>query len=115
MTFQYDPEPMQKKWQPQGPANIGPSSARPSPEPQGHCERSRLATGSLPVSEAVALADEWLARSIKCNQRCIEACREGAEDFATANSVRSATYLLCADELRQRIGLPISRQPEENA
>lgn len=76
--------------------------------------RSTLATGSLPVVEAEALAQEWLNRSLKCNQRNIEACRAGDEDMALAHSVRSATYLLCADELRQRAGLPIKRQPEEN-
>jgi hypothetical protein len=72
------------------------------------------ATCSLPVVEAEALAQEWLTRSLKCNQRNIEARRAGDDDLALANSVRSATYLLCADELRQRAGIPIQRQPEEN-
>ncbi len=71
--------------------------------------------GSLPASEAEALSQEWLGRSLKCAAASRKDSAEGRETHAWCNEVRSATYLLCADELRQRAGLPTSRQQEENA
>lgn len=73
-----------------------------------------VATGSLPASEAEALSQEWHGRSLKCAAASRKDSAEGRETHAWCNEVRSATYLLCADELRQRAGLPTSRQPEEN-
>lgn len=74
-----------------------------------------VAGGSNPASEAEALSQEWLGRSLKCAAASRKDSAEGRETHAWCNEVRSATYLLCADELRQRMGLQISRQPESNA
>lgn len=68
----------------------------------------------LRAESAEALASEWLKRSINCTFRAAEADAEGRNDLRLANEVRSATYLLCADELRRQAGLPIPRQPEPN-
>lgn len=68
----------------------------------------------LRADEADALSQEWMGRSLKCAARSREDSAAGRETLAWCNEVRSATYLLCADELRQHAGLPIPRQPEPN-
>ena len=73
-----------------------------------------VAGGSNPATEAEALSQDWLARSLKCAAASRRDSAEGRETHAWCNEVRSATYLLCADELRQRMGLTTSRQPESN-
>ena len=101
----------------EGDACVGaglPSGIAPC-EPQAPSARSLWPDGSLPVVEAEALSQEWLGRSLKCAAASRKDSAEGRDTHAWCNEVRSATYLLCADELRQRAGLPTSRQPEENA
>ena len=75
-------------------------SGLPLIEPQGQCERSRLATGSLPVSRAEALCEEWevFALALECN-----ADTHGAE-----------TVRLLVKDLRREMVLSYPRQPEEN-
>jgi hypothetical protein len=68
----------------------------------------------LRSSEAEALSAEWARRSIKCMARAREAEQAGDPLRAALAEVRSSTYLLCSDELRQHAGLPIPRQPEPN-
>lgn len=90
------------------------ASARGPSEPAAPLGALGVARGSLPAVDAEALSQEWLGRSLKCAARAREAEKDGKETHAWCNDVRSQTYLLCADELRQRAGLPTSRQPEEN-
>lgn len=76
------------------------ASARPPVESQGHCERSRLSTGSLPVSSVRTLLAIWERR---------EAGLRAAGKTDLADMV-----IVMADELRAEADFPTLRQPAGN-
>lgn len=86
-------------------------SAGPTPDQQGHCERSRLATGSLPVFDAECLAKLWEgeAYAIRSN-----ATRPGNLPTLARMNTRADQLELCAMELRLLMARTNQRQPEEN-
>ena len=73
------------------------SSAIPPPEIAGQVSSLGLATGSLPVSSAEALAKEWEWHAKLSSLRIVQTTLRG-----------------CANDLRQLAGLAESRQPQEN-
>lgn len=90
-------------------------SALPPSEPQDHCERSRLATCSLPVSSAEALLLHWHLEAEQMDKHSKHWEERNEPSIAglcrgTADGLRK-----CVQELRRELGLPYPRQPEENA
>jgi hypothetical protein len=75
-----------------------PSELPPS-EPQGQCERSRLATGSLPAESVQLLIVKWL-------ERC--------EAYADKSDPRAHPTWTCLCDLRAEMARANKRQPEEN-
>lgn len=74
-------------------------SALPLIEPQGHCQRSRLATCSLPVSIVAAAA-----LSLRVLARSAADARDGEMAMRLADALSGRAEAVCANE----------RQPEEN-
>lgn len=81
------------------PASPAASSAPPPPDPQGHCERSRLATCSLPVSSAEVC---FVAGTLRTEADLSDRPRE------------AAAFRYCMNVLLRHAASMTERQPEEN-
>lgn len=71
-------------------------------------------TGSLPVCEAVDLANYWQAMRDAWNKRGYECLMNGERDLAIQCSARAETLEACAKQLRGHAECAMKRQPEEN-
>lgn len=90
------------------------ASAPPPPEPQGQCERSRLATGSLPVSSAEALIRD-LESCVRAYERWrMDAEHKGQLDWKARYQNVIDAYNHCIAGLRRQVVAATVRQPEEN-
>jgi hypothetical protein len=95
--------------------HFGPEpSALPPPEPQGHCERSRLATGSLPVSSAEALLESYEAHAAGNDRDAAVQRRLGSQSLAELYENNAVIWRKAAEMLRRHMASPTERQPEEN-
>lgn len=91
-----------------------PTSALPPPEPQGHCERSRLATCSLPVSSVEMLCGLWGSAALARDAEARRARREGNIDEVLPLENAADAYRRCVQMLRAEMEAANKRQPEEN-
>jgi hypothetical protein len=84
-------------------------SALPLSEPQGQCERSGLATCSLPVSSVERLLAKWEARAKQSAVVMSHNPRLGMD-----YRIEIAATQRCLDDLRAEMAAATERQPEEN-
>lgn len=90
------------------------ASALPPGEPQGHCERSRLATCSPAVVDAEAL-EQWLTDRIAALQKERETAHKcNVYSHAERCKNYAAAYEAVKLEIRRRMGRASERQPQEN-
>lgn len=96
--------------------HFGPeSSALPPSEPQGTRERSRLATGSLPVSSVNKIVLAWEKKRDDLTARAgVDELFESGRDRATRDRLRASDINSCIQEMRAEIVRAIARQPAEN-
>lgn len=90
------------------------ASAEPAPETAGPVSALAVATGSLPVSSAEAIADLWEREAMEWGEKGNAAAESRDYSACVACKTREEVLMRCADHVRRQIDAATVRQPEEN-